>query len=244
MGRIAIIGGSGMNLLPYECNRDPAPGTRWGDASAAPAKWQTDAHELMFLPRHGVSGTIAPHAVNYRANLQLVKDFAADWVIAVNAVGGIAAEAEPGWLVIPDQLIDYSWGRSHSYYDDAAANLEFVDFTYPYSSGLRESLSSAAQQAGVNYLASGTYAVTQGPRLETAAEIDRLERDGCQVVGMTSMPEAGLARELRLEYASLAVVVNRAAGRGDTAVHAQIEQHLAEGMASAGQVLTELQKLL
>jgi 5'-methylthioinosine phosphorylase len=184
--------------------------------------------------------TIAPHVVNYRANIQLVQDFGADWVVAVNSVGGITEAAQPGRLVIPDQLIDYTSGRRHSYYDDTRTKVKFTEFTEPYNSILRKILAKAAQRAEVDYVAGGTYGATQGPRLETAAEIDRLERDGCNIVGMTGMPEAGLAAELGLHYASLAVVVNRAAGRGPSGLHDEMAEHQATGMASVARVLAAL----
>ncbi len=244
MARLAIIGGSGSGLLPFDLNTEAAPETAWGRASAATTCWSAGEHELMFLPRHGVDMTIAPHRVNYRANMQLVKQFAADWVVAVNSVGGISAAASPGWLVIPDQLVDYSWGRKHSYYEGESGELEFIDFTEPYSPELRQNLIRAARQIGAEHLDSATYAVTQGPRLETAAEIDRLERDGCHIVGMTAMPEAGLARELDMPYASLSIVVNRAAGRGATALHDEMDQYHAQGMATVARILTELQQIL
>jgi len=244
MARIAIIGGSGADLFPVKFNTAKAPETKWGAASAALSEWSSDLHEIVFLPRHGVSGLIAPHAVNYRANIQLIHDFGADWVVALNAVGGIPAETAPGKLVIPDQLVDYTWGRAHSYYGDSADALKFIEFTEPYSSNLRSHLIVAANQAQVDFLPGGTYGATQGPRLETAAEIDRLERDGCQIVGMTAMPEAALARELDLEYASLALVVNRAAGRTSSDLHVEIDKFLSLGTTQAAQVIQALQRLL
>jgi purine nucleoside phosphorylase len=166
--------------------------------------------------------------VNYRANLQALQQAGAEQVIALNAVGGISAEA--GGLVIPDQLIDYTWGRAHTYYDTVEGPTEFIDFTMPYSDLLRSGLIRACAHAGVVVTPCGTYGVTQGPRLETAAEIDRLEQDGCDVVGMTAMPEAALARELGMPYAALALVVNAAAGRGgeqgDGTIQADIHAHI------------------
>ena len=159
-------------------------------------------------------------------------------VIAVNAVGGIRLDMEPGVLVIPDQIIDYTWGRTNTYFEDSLNKVVHVDFTDPYCASLRLQLVDAATQAGLEVLDGGTYAATQGPRLETTAEIDRLERDGCDIVGMTGMPEAVLARELELCYASVSLVVNRAAGRGDGEITmTEIEQNLKRGM-------TDVRKLL
>jgi purine nucleoside phosphorylase len=156
-------------------------------------------------------------------------------VIAVNAVGGIAQALAPGTLALPVQIIDYTHGRAHTYFE--GERVEHVDFTQPYSERLREELTAAAAHAGVGVSPGGTYGVMQGPRLETAAEIDRLERDGCDIVGMTGMPEAALARELKLDYACLAVIVNRAAGRGSTSIEEEMHSHLAQGMTAACAVL-------
>jgi 5'-methylthioinosine phosphorylase len=242
MARVAVIGGSGAAFIPAELNADSPAINEWGAASAALTHWSAHGHDVVFLPRHGVGRTIAPHAINYRANMQVISDFGADWVIALNTVGGISEEAAPGQLVVPDQLVDYTWGRTHSYYADSSEGIEFIDFTMPYSSKLRHNLLDAAARIGIAPVPEGTYGATQGPRLETAAEIDRMEQDGCQIVGMTGMPEAALARELTLEYACLAIVVNQAAGRGNEDMHAEIGQYLEKGMAQALRVLEEMLK--
>lgn len=246
MTKLAIIGGTGTDLLPVELAPGPQPVTPWGKASAALTVWPgEDAHEVVFLPRHGVGGTIAPHKVNYRANIDLLATTGVDFVVALNAVGVIDPALEPGTLAIPDQLIDYTWGRAHTYYDDPSKGLEFIEFTKPYSSNLRKHLIQAAAAAGLMVAPQATYGVTQGPRLETAAEIDRLERDGCGLVGMTAMPEAGLARERGLEYAAVALLVNRAAGRsGATGLHAEMASYLAACTRQVGSLLAELRKLL
>jgi 5'-methylthioadenosine phosphorylase/5'-methylthioinosine phosphorylase len=201
-------------------------------------------HEVIFLARHGppAAPAIPPHRVNYRANLWALREAGVEHVLAINAVGGIAPAAGPGRLVLPDQLIDYTWGREHTYTGDSRFPLQHVEFTAPFSPALRERLLAAARAAGLDVMPAATYGVTQGPRLETAAEIDRLERDGCHVVGMTAMPEAGLARELDLSYAMCCVVVNRAAGRvpAGSTIHAQIAASLAEGMADTGALISAL----
>jgi purine nucleoside phosphorylase len=180
--------------------------------------------------------------VNYRANVWVLRELGVDHVIGINAVGGIAPWATPGRLVVPDQIIDYTWGREHTYTGDERFPLVHVEFTTPFTPALRESLLEAAGTAGLAVAASATYGATQGPRLETSAEIDRLERDGCHVVGMTAMPEAALARELGLSYAICCVVVNHAAGRGDgrSSIHGQIEASLAEGMSAVQLLLRTL----
>ena len=231
MTTLAIIGGTGSGLYPVGAAADAVTTTtRWGAPSAPLLRWQQDEHTVLFLRRHGVDNALPPHAVNYRANIQLLADNGADWVLASNAVGGIAPDAAPGSVVIPAQLVDYTWGREHSFYDGRGGLLEHIDMTEPFDTELRALLIAAADDAGVPCVPAGTYGVTQGPRLETPAEIDRLERDGCSIVGMTAMPEAGLAREAGLRYASCCPVVNIAAGRSDTDIHAEIETWVQQAM--------------
>jgi 5'-methylthioinosine phosphorylase len=228
---IGLIGGSGAGLYPATADIDLLKvGTDWGHPSAPLKRWEQHGHEIYFLPRHGEGGGIPPHKVNYRANIQALADRGAEYVVAMNAVGGIATIAKPGSLVIPDQLIDYTWGRSHTYYEGTAKDTEFIEFTTPYDEELRCFLLNAARSLQLPVVPEGVYGVTQGPRLETAAEIDRLERDGCTIVGMTAMPEAVLARELDLPYVSCSSVVNFAAGRSDAAIHAEIEAFLQLGI--------------
>src|SRR5581483_5529969 len=160
--------------------------------------------------------TIAPHEVNYRANLWALKDAGAAEVLSVASVGAIAPALAPGSLVLPHQVIDYTWGRAATYFEGQGVPVKHIDFTEPYSRKMRGKIRAAAAACGERLVDGGVYATTQGPRLETAAEIDRLERDGADLVGMTGMPEASLAREISLEYAAIAVVANYAAGRGDS----------------------------
>ena len=232
-----IIGGTGLAQLEgLEIEREARLDTPWGEPSTALLYGHFAGRPVVFLARHGSPHDIAPHAINYRANVWALREAGVGRVIAVNAVGGISSDCAPGSLVIPDQLIDYSWGRAHSYCDGAAMPLEHVDFTEPYTAAVREWLLWAGAAAGVEPRDGGTYAATQGPRLETAAEIDRLQRDGCDIVGMTGMPEAALARELGLEYACCAVVVNWAAGRGGD-IHAELDEWVETGVAAARRLL-------
>jgi 5'-methylthioinosine phosphorylase len=212
---LAIIGGTGLNRLATASRTADRIETPFGPASALPQIGTAGAHQVIFLARHGQPHRIAPHLINYRANLWLLRQLGATAVLATNAVGGIAAALAPGDLVVPHQIIDYTSGRQHTYTD--VEPLVHVDFSAPYDAALREQLGTAALRLdlGCSVFNGGVYGATQGPRLESAAEIDRMARDGCDVVGMTGMPEAGLARELGLPYASLCLVVNRAAGRGD-----------------------------
>ena len=170
----------------------------------------------MFLARHGHGHTFAPHEINYRANLWALKEEGATRLVSVASVGGVRADLGPGTLVVPHQIIDYTWGRRATYFEGGESPVVHIDFTHPYTESLRQRILAAARMAGEPVLDGGVYAATQGPRLETAAEVDRVERDGADMVGMTAMPEAALARELGLEYAAIAVVVNHAAGRGES----------------------------
>jgi 5'-methylthioinosine phosphorylase len=237
MNMLGIIGGTGLATLDgMAIERSQPVTTPWGEPSAPLLHGRFAGRPAVFLARHGRGHTIAPHAVNYRANIWALRESGVTRIIAVNAVGGIGDAFAPGTLAVPDQIIDYSWGRVHSFYDEPGEALQHVDFTEPYSRALRQVLLAAAARANLPVRDGGVYAVTQGPRLETAAEIDRLARDGCDIVGMTGMPEAGLARELGLEYACCAVVVNRAAGRGGD-IHGELERWVEEGMATARRLL-------
>lgn len=217
--RIAVIGGSGLNTLPdfveVELRRVSTP---YGSPSAALAFGHIGDVPLVFLPRHGAGHTVAPHAINYRANIAALAAVGVKQVIACCAVGGIGSDMGPRAVAIPDQIIDYTWGREHTFVGDTSelvSGVAHVDFTDPFSATLRTALIDAAAGAGIDVVPGGCYGATQGPRLETAAEIKRLARDGCDLVGMTGMPEAALAREAGLEYAMLAIVANWAAGLAD-----------------------------
>jgi 5'-methylthioadenosine phosphorylase len=217
--------------------------TPYGEPSGPLTFGRIRGREALFLARHGYGHTIAPHEVNYRANLWALKEEGVEGVVSVASVGGIRQDLAPGTLLVPDQLIDYTWGRPSTYYEGAASPVTHIDFTEPYSHALRAHILAAARACGERVVEAGTYAATQGPRLETAAEITRLERDGAHIVGMTGMPEAALARELGLEYAAIAVCANYAAGRGESA-HAvpmeRIEAVLAEAMGRVRRIIEQL----
>jgi 5'-methylthioadenosine phosphorylase len=215
---LAIIGGSGLTQLAnLEVVRREIVRTPYGDASGAITYGTIRGQEVAFLARHGYGHTIPPHKVNYRANIWALSQARVEYIVAVASVGGIRSDMKPGTLAVPDQIIDYTHGRCFTYFEGSDRSVVHIDFTRPYCEALRQRLVEAAAQAGEPLVEGGTYAATQGPRLETAAEIDRLERDGAHMVGMTGMPEAALARELGLCYAAVAVVVNYAAGREDSA---------------------------
>ena len=242
MNDLAIIGGTGLTTLDglEIVHRAPA-GTPWGTPSAPLLHGRLAGAGVVFLARHGEPHTIPPHRVNYRANVWALHHAGVRRIVAVAAVGGIRADLGEGAIAIPDQIVDYTWSRGHTFFEDDLAHPVHADFTSPYCGRLRAGLLDAARRAGVEAADGGTYAATQGPRLESAAEIDRLERDGCDLVGMTGMPEAALARELGMSYAHCAVVANRAAGRGaDSLTMEAIRAHLESGMGRVRRVLGEL----
>ncbi|MCX7174829.1 MAG: S-methyl-5'-thioinosine phosphorylase [Proteobacteria bacterium] len=216
---LAIIGGSGLTqLASLEVSRQQVVRTPFGEPSGALTFGRIGGREVVFIARHGYGHTIPPHLVNYRANIwALAREAGASYIVSVASVGGIRADLGPGTLVIPDQIIDYTWGRQMTFHDSREAQVVHTDFTEPYDQALRQQLCEAA--AGVDEpVANGAvYAASQGPRLETAAEINRFERDGAHIIGMTGMPEAALAREAGVPYAALTVVANWAAGRADSA---------------------------
>ena len=220
--KVAIIVGSGFDAFASSGEVHKLS-TRFGEPSAPIRCVEFEGDEVLVLPRHGEAHSLPPHLVNYRANLAALQELGAEAVIALNTVGVVSAVREPGQVAVPDQIIDYTWGRVHTIYDEPGPGFAHIEFTEPFSAGLRSALLNAAATAGVDCHDGGVYAATQGPRLESAAEVDRLERDGADFVGMTAMPEAVLAMELGLEYACLSLVVNKAAGRGDTPIHDDVE---------------------
>ena len=216
MRQLAIIGGTGIDELEgLEIRQSHAVQTPFGEPSRAIQEGRLGDTRLFFLQRHGSPGAIPPHLINYRANLHALQSLGVDDIVAINAVGGITDSMRPGRLVIPDQVIDYTWGREHTFDDGRSGEVMHIDFTEPYDRTLRLALVAAADASDIPHEASGVHGITQGPRLETAAEVQRMRRDGCDVVGMTGMPEASLARELGLSYSSVCMVVNPAAGLGD-----------------------------
>lgn len=243
---LAIIGGTGLTALEtLKINRREMVSTPYGEPSGPLTHGELEGKPVVFLARHGYAHTIPPHKVNYRANLWALKHIGVDQVVAVAAVGGISSGAMPGRLVFPDQIIDYTWSRCHTFFEDDLAHVTHIDFTYPYCESLRGLLIKAARQVKLDAQERGTYAATQGPRLESAAEIQRLERDGCDVVGMTGMPEAALAKEIDLCYATCTVVANWAAGKspGEITMEA-IQQQLVIGMDQVRRLLCQVISLL
>ena len=241
---LAIIGGSGLTKLAIlEVRRRKVARTPYGDPSGAITFGRIGKSDVLFLARHGYGHTIAPHEVNYRANLWALKQAGAHEVVSVASAGGIRNDIWPGTILLPHQIIDYTWGRVSTFFEGPGAPVNHIDFTEPYSRRLRARLLEAAAACGERVMDGGVYAATQGPRLETAAEINRLQGDGADIVGMTSMPEAALAREISLEYAAIAVVANYAAGRGDSeraVALDRIEVVLDEAMGRVRRIIEKL----
>ncbi len=243
MNKLAIIGGTGLTSLNnLKIVHQEDVDTPYGTPSGPLSHGELNGKQIIFLPRHGAGHTLPPHKINYRANIWALKDAGVNTVVAVAAVGGISSDMAPATLVIPDQIIDYTAGRINTFFEDNLTEVTHIDFSYPYSNRVRKLLLHACSNAQTEVFSTGVYAATQGPRLESAAEIIRLERDGCTIVGMTGMPEAALARELGMDYATLAVVANWAAGKsqGKIITMAEIEHTLKEGMDKVRRVLVAL----
>lgn len=239
MTKIAIIGGTGLaSIKGFEITGREIVQTPYGEPSGPLVQGLLANHEVYFLPRHGAGHTIPPHKINYRANIWALKKAGVEQVIAVNAVGGIRKDMQPAALIVPNQIIDYTVGRTNTFFEEGLKQVVHIDFTEPFCEKLRASIIQTAEEHSINVIKEGTYAATQGPRLETAAEINRLENDGCHLVGMTCMPEAALAREQELCYASLSVVANLAAGRGTEELTMEvIEKNLNMGMERARKLI-------
>lgn len=239
MAELAIIGGTGLTSLKnLEIKRREVMRTPYGEPSGPLVHGEMAGNDVVFLPRHGHGHTIPPHVINYRANIWALRETGVTSVIAVAAVGGIRDDMGPETLAVPDQIIDYTASRKHTFFENDLSQVTHIDFTYPYSERLRQLLIRAAQAHGIACATDGVYGATQGPRLETAAEIDRMQRDGCSIVGMTGMPEAALARELELDYACCALSANWAAGRSEGEISMEaIEAHVVNGMKKVRTVL-------
>lgn len=246
MADIAIIGGSGLTSLKgLEITYREIVSTPFGEPSAPVTHGSFCEKDIVFLPRHGSGHTIPPHKINYRANIWTLKELGVSKIISVAAVGTIRKDLTPGSLVIPDQLIDYTSGRTNTFYEENLNDVVHIDFTHPYCDELRQALIKAGKMAKLKISDKGTYGVTQGPRLETAAEIRCLESDGCDMVGMTGMPEAALARELDLCYATCAVSANWAAGKSDDIITMEeIQKNLNTGVERVRKLLEHVLKLV
>ena len=247
--KLAIIGGSLLKEFDsFTRITEERIHTQFGSASDNFVTGNINGMEIVYLNRHGLKHHIAPHQVNYKANMFVLKILEITHVIAVTAVGGITEKMPPMKCVIPDQLIDYTHGRVQTFNDGDEKSVNHIDFSYPFDDFLSEKLTQAVALEGYDCETQATYGVTQGPRLETVAEIKRMERDGCDIVGMTAMPEASLARELEIKYANLSLVVNWAAGKGDDASKIisleEINQRIVEGNTLIEKVINKVTTML
>lgn len=244
---LAIIGGTGLTKLAnLEIYHRQVIRTPYGDPSGPLTYGKLNNHDVIFLARHGYGHTIAPHEVNYRANLWALSNQGVTRVVSVASVGGIAPELVPGAIAVPDQIIDYTHGRKATFFEGRDKPVTHMDFTHPYCEEMRERVLHAAELAGEPCLRGGVYAATQGPRLETAAEVNRIERDGATMIGMTGMPECALAKELGICYAALTVVANYAAGRGasrDGISYKDVEAGLANSMERVRRILAQVVRI-
>lgn len=250
--KTAIIGGSGLYSLmdgclesDYKIKHREIIQTPYGEPSGPVIHGELFGKPLVFVARHGYTHRIPPHKINYRANIWMLKKLGIEQIIAVNAVGGISNNLPPEKIVIPDQIIDYSYGREFTFFEKDLAEVVHIDFTYPYDQTIRKDLIKAAKASNTIINETGTYGCTQGPRLETAAEIKRLEQDGCDMVGMTAMPEASLAREQGIAYAAIAVSANWAAGIQQQPLDmTSILKHLDQGMVNVNTLILSYMKNL
>ncbi len=242
MTKLAIIGGTGlasMDELNVTDRHDVL--TPYGETSSSLLVGDFADKKIVFLARHGSSHSIPPHKINYRANVWALKSIGVTDIVSVAAVGGIHPEIPPEKIVIPDQIIDYTYGRQHTFFEDDLSEVTHIDFTNPYNESLRQKLIKSSTNLNLDVHEGGVYGVTQGPRLESAAEVVRLERDGCDIVGMTGMPEAALAKELDLNYACCALCVNWAAGKINQEITMdEILSSLTQGMKSIKSILVSL----
>lgn len=244
---LAIIGGTGLTKLAnLEIYHRQVIRTPYGDPSGPLTYGKLNDHDVIFLARHGYGHTIAPHEVNYRANLWALSNQGVTRVVSVASVGGIAPDLVPGAIAVPDQIIDYTHGRKATFFEGRDKPVTHMDFTHPYCEAMRARVLRAAALAGEPCLPGGVYAATQGPRLETAAEVNRIERDGATMIGMTGMPECALAKELGICYAALTVVANYAAGRGasrDGISYKDVEAGLVSSMERVRRILAEVVRI-
>jgi 5'-methylthioadenosine phosphorylase/5'-methylthioinosine phosphorylase len=242
MGFLAIIGGSGLNrFAALESPVWQSVETEFGGPSAPLVVGKLQGHKVVFLARHGDGHSIAPHQINYRANIRALQSVGVTHIVSVAAVGAISSHLPPAQIAVPEQLIDYTHGRKSTFYEGSGSEVKHIDFSWPYSRTLASMIERAAGLSGLKIVSGGTYGCTQGPRLETAAEILRMERDGCDMVGMTGMPEAALAREAGIDYACCAVMANWAAGKSSSEITMQeIEANLSRGMVGVANLLGSL----
>ena len=211
---IAFILGSGFrDELPFTIQEEKKINTPYGYCNLF--KCSHEVKDFLILFRHGKKHSIPPHQVNYQANIFALNKLSVKTIYSFCSVGSIFSEGIPGSICIPSQIIDYTWGRSHTFFENNS-KVEHIDFTNPFSIVTQNMLKTTLENLNINYFKELVYGVSQGPRLETAAEIKKYQKDGCDIIGMTAMPECSLAKEIGISYAIIAFVVKWCAGINDS----------------------------
>lgn len=243
--KLAIIGGSLLSEIKnLRVETEETISTPYGEPSGKFVTGRLASTDIIYLNRHGESHNLPPHKINYRANIFALKSLGVTHVISITAVGGITSQMSPMQWVVPDQLIDYTYGREHTYSDGNNADVNHIDFSYPFDKKLRKILHATVRNEGLSCINKATYGVTQGPRLETIAEVIRLEIDACDIVGMTAMPEAALSKELKINYATLSLVVNWAAGKGENQQRVVSMEEINQRINDGNEILAKIIKKL
>ena len=241
---IGVIGGTGLSSIKdLVIVRHEDVITPYGNPSEPLTVGNFGGKDIIFLARHGKQHSIPPHLINYQANIFAFNLMGVTDIISIASVGSINPEDKPGTLVFPDQLIDYTYGRKHTFFDGEKEPVSHIDFTHPYDNCLRNDLIEIASSSNFLFKREGVYGVVQGPRLETAAEINKYDGDGVTIVGMTGMPEAVLAKELNMNYATICLIANHAAGRGlsaDGITHEEISKNSEKMMLNVIEIIKEI----
>lgn len=238
---IGIIGGSSLQTLHgLKIERKAVVRTPFGTPSAPVIYGSLNGHSLAFLARHGLQHTIPPHLINYRANIWALRHIGCQDIFAFSAMCSITADIKVGEIVIPDQLIDYTWNRQSTFFNSQIDTVHYTEFDQPYAESTRQRLIAIAKQQDCGYQDSATYGITQGPRYETKAEIRRYRNDGCHLVGMTGMPEASLAQETNLNYAVCGLVTKQYTGDAPTQRLSKKSTHSGNTAETFSTFLTQL----
>ena len=237
MPKIGVIGGSGLYQIPGLMIKEYINlTTPFGSPSDTYMIGVLSGKEIVFLPRHGLKHHIPPHRINYRANIWGFKELGVEQIISVSAAGGIGFDIRPGMIIIPDQILDMTNGRDSTFYD--GDEVVHIDFTEPYCPELRDALFRGGEHSGIELRNSGIYVCMNGPRLETKAEIKMFLNMGVDIVGMTAMPEAALAREAEVCLAGVVVVTNYAAGIANKRLTTtEVKETMREAITRVGNLL-------
>jgi len=238
--RVAVIGGTGFERLFLKAT-PLRMRTRYGSVSLLVSSEEIDA-KVIFLSRHGANHCIPPHMVDYRANMSALHIAGVERILATNAVGAINTDFKPGDVVVPHDLVDFTKFRPASFCEKAPVT--HIDVSKPYCPEVRELLIKNSRKHGLRVWDRAVFACTEGPRFETAAEIEMFRRLGCDIVGMTGFPEPVLARELEMCYATICYVSNMAAGLQEQLTTAELSKISKRILPRVEQVLIDTVKAL